>query len=143
MKHTYHMSPAAIAKALGMREREVSRVINSYELNLEIIKEINKTEKKGEAKKAISVDGRKKFSTIDELFKVRDMEEWREKPANVTIFKTLVVEGKIKRGADVRKLSKIVSDPKALEVLKKDGFDKALQVAGKKDPTADAPILES
>lgn len=141
MKHTYHMTPAAIAKALGMREKEVARVINSYELNLEIIKDIGKADKKGDGKKAASVDGRKKFSTIDELFKVRDMEEWRAKPANVSIFKTLVVEGKIKRGADVRKLSKVVNDPRALEVLKKDGFDKALYVVGKKDPTADAPIF--
>jgi hypothetical protein len=141
MKHTYQMAPAAIAKALGMREKEVEREIRSYELNLEVIKEISKTEKKGDSKKAASVDGRKKFSTIHEIFKVRDMEEWRAKPANIETFKKLVVEGKIKRGSDVRKLSKIVADPKALEVLKKDGFDKALHVVGKKDPTADAPIF--
>lgn len=142
MKHTYHMTPATIAKALGMREKEVDRVIASYELNLEIIQEIGKADKKGGGKKAASVDGRKKFSTIDELFKVRSMEEWRAKPANVSTFKTLVVEGKIKRGADVRKLSKIVNDPKAFDILKKDGFDKALHVVGKKDPTADAPIFK-
>lgn len=141
MKHAYNMSHAAIAKSLGMREKEVARVIGSYELNLEIIKEIEKPDRKGNGKKIAGVDGRKKFSTIDELFKVRDMEEWRTKPTNVSTFKKLVIEGKIKRGADVRKLSKIVNDPKAFEVLKKDGFDKALHVAGKKDPTADAPIF--
>ena len=141
MKHTYHMTPAAIAKALGMREKEVERDIRSYELNLDVIKDIGKAEKKDDAKKAAPMDGRKKFSTINELYKVRDMEEWRAKPANIETFKKLVVEGKIKRGADVRKLSKIVADPKALEVLKKDGFDKALHVVGKKDPTADAPIF--
>ena len=141
MKHTYDMKPAEIAKALGMREKEVDRVIKSYEMNLEIIKDIAKAEKRGDPKKAANLDGREKFSTIDELFKVRDMAEWRAKPANVAQFKKLVVEGKIKRGADVRKLAKIVNHPKAFEELKKNGFDKALQIAGKADPTANSPIF--
>lgn len=132
MHKTYHMSPATIAKALGMREKEVNRLLGSYQMNLEVIKELGK-EDKG--------DGRKKFSTIDELFKVRDMEEWRSKATNLKTFKKLIITGKLKRGQDVRKLPKIVSDPKAMEVLEKDGFDKAIQFVGKKDPTADAPIF--
>lgn len=132
MHKTYHMSAATIAKALGMREKEVNRLLGSYQMNLEVIKELGKDDKG---------DGRKKFSTIDELFKVRDMEEWRSKAANLKTFKTLVIDGKLKRGQDVRKLAKIVNDPKAMEVLKKDGFDKAIHFVGKKDPTADAPIF--
>lgn len=132
MHKTYAMSSAAIAKALGMREKEVNRLLGSYQMNLEVIKELGKDDKS---------DGRKKFSTIDELFKVRDMEDWRSKPANLKTFKALIIDGKLRRGQDVRKLSKIVADPKAMEALRKDGFDKAIHLVGKKDPTADAPIF--
>jgi hypothetical protein len=49
-----------------------------------------------------------------------------------------VVDGKLKLGADVRKLEHIIKNPTALKTLKKQNVESAMSIVGKADPTADS-----
>jgi len=127
MKTILQMDEKEIAQALGMTEREVARDLKSYEtMTHKLLPKI----KRGH--------GLDKWSFVQELYKRKDLEEYRNKPENVDAFVSLVVNDKIKRGADVRKLSKILKHPGASKVLAKHGVDSAISMVGKADPTADS-----
>ncbi|HTE39636.1 MAG TPA: hypothetical protein VK629_02330 [Steroidobacteraceae bacterium] len=125
------MQPMEIATAMGMSQTEVELLLKSYDVMNELVLPRVKTG-----------DGREKFSTVLELFKVGGMKEWSDKKANVKQFADLVVNGKVSRGQDVRAMPKIIADPRALEALKKEGFSKAISIVGKKDPTADSQLFK-
>lgn len=127
MRDQLGMDEKAIARTLGMRERDVIRDLKAYET---MTKKVLPKMKGG--------DGLDKWSFVQELFKRKDLEEYRAKPANVDEFVSLVVNKKVKHGADVRKLAKILKHKDAVKVLKKQDVDSAMSVVGKADPTADS-----
>jgi hypothetical protein len=127
MRDQLGMDEKAIARTLGMRERDVIRDLKAYET---MTKKVLPKMKGG--------DGLDKWSFVQELFKRKDLEEYRSKSANVDEFVSLVVNKKVKHGADVRKLAKILKHKAAVKVLKQHDVDSAMAVVGKADPTADS-----
>lgn len=129
--HTMHtrlgMDEKAIGQALGMHERDVIRDLKAYETMTQKL-----------LPKMKGASGLDKWSFVEELFKRKDLEEYRAKPANIDQFVSLVVNKKLKYGADVRKLAKILKHFGAFKVLKKQGVESAMSVVGQADPTADS-----
>lgn len=132
MNDSLKMQPKEIATAMGMSEKEVDLLLKTYEvMNQHVLPRIK------------TGDGREKFSTVLEVFKVKGMNEWASKKANIKELADLVVDGKLNRGQDVRKMPKIITDSRAYTALKKDGFDKAISIVGKKDPTVDSKLFKN
>jgi hypothetical protein len=127
MKVKLGMDEKTIARTLGMHERDVIRDLKSYETMTEKV-----------LPRVKGGSGLEKWSFVQEFYKSKDLEEYRSKPANVDEFVSMVANKKLKRGADVRKLAKILKHPSAVKVLKKQDIDTAMSVVGKADPTADS-----
>jgi hypothetical protein len=127
MHKKHGMDAKAIAQILSMTESEVLRDIRTYETMTE--KLIPKM--KGTA----AVE---KWSFFAEFYKRKGLEQYRSKPANVDEFVSLVRSGKLTRGADVRKLEKILKSKSAMKELKTKGVDSAMTTLGQADPTADS-----
>lgn len=123
------MSDKSIAKALGMQERVVTRLLETYKTMSEKVL----PKMKG--------NGLDKWSHVEEFFKNKELEDFRKKPTNVDEFVDLVVNKKIRHGADVRKLPRILKHARATKVLKNGGVDHAVSVLGKHDPTADSIVF--
>lgn len=131
MHNTLKMDEKAIAKALGMREGEVRKNLESYEVMAEKL-----------LPKMKNGNGLEKWSFVQEFFKRKQLEDFRSKSSNVDQFVSLVVSNKLKRGTDVRKFEKIVKHPRALEKLKKDGVESAMTVVAHVDPTANSTTFK-
>lgn len=131
MYTTLKMDEKAIAKALGMREGEVRKNLESYHVMTEKL-----------LPKMKNGNGLEKWSFVQELFKRKQLEDFRSKSSNVDQFVSLVVNNKLKRGTDVRKFEKIIKHPRALEKLKKDGVQSAMTVVGDVDPTANSTTFK-
>ncbi len=135
--HLHHMytnlkmDEKTIAQALGMRERDVIRDLNAYETMTEKL-----------LPKMTSGNGLDKWSFVQELYKRKGLEDYRSKPGNIDEFVALVVDKKLKQGADVRKLEKVIKHPGAVKTLKKQGIDNAMSIVGKADPTADSRTFQ-
>ena len=127
MRFTLQMDEKAIARALGMHERDVIRDLKAYETMTEKL-----------LPKMKGSNGLDKWSFVQELFKRKDLEEYRAKPSNIDEFVSLVVDKKLKHGADVRKLATILKHKDAVKVLKKQDVESAMSIVGKSDPTADS-----
>lgn len=134
--HLHHMhtalkmKPAEIAAAIGLGETEVSRLIQAYEtMCADVLPRIKDS------------DGRQKFSYVLEFYKNRKLADFRKNKQNVKFFTDLVVKNKLKKGDNVRDLHKIIESDRAKDVLKEDGFEKAIAHVGKSDPTADSPVF--
>lgn len=132
--HTMHtklgMDAKAIGRSLGMQERVVTRLLNAYET---MTKKILPKMQGG---------GLDKWSHVEEFFKNKELEEFRGKEDNVDDFVEMVVSKKLKHGADVRKLPKILKHSRATKALKKKGVEHALSVVGQSDPTADSVVFK-
>lgn len=71
----------------------------------------------------------RKFSYFLELYKKPELRDWLSaSPEALDDFVQWVGKGKIARGADVRELCDIVTNPRALAAFKDEGRDAALQV---------------
>jgi hypothetical protein len=125
------MDEKAIGQALGMRESDVIRDLKAYQVMTQKL-----------LPKMPSGNGLEKWSFVQELFKRKGLEEYRSKPENVDEFVSLVVDKKLKQGADVRRLEKILRHPSAVKTLKKQGVNDAMSVVGKADPTADSRTFQ-
>jgi len=127
MHKTHGMDTKAIGQMLSMTESEVLRDIRTYE---------TMTEKLFPKMKGMAA--LEKWSFFAEFYKRKGLEQYRTKPANVDQFVSLVRTGKLKRGADVRKLEKILKNKRAVKELKTKGVDSAMSMLGQADPTADS-----
>jgi len=134
--HLHHMNtdlkmtPAEIAAAMRMTDLEVRRLLQAYEtMTKDVIPRIK------------NADGREKFSYVLEFYKNKKLEDFRSKKENVKFFTDLVVKDKLKGGAEVRKLHKILGDERTKKMLKTDGYAKAIALVGKSDPTADSAMF--
>jgi hypothetical protein len=125
------MDPKAIARALGMHENKVKRLLAAYQVwTTQIVPKVH------------GKDALKLWSHAEEYFKSSELSEHRSVPANVEWFVKQVVTGKIERGEDVRKLAKIMKSKPAVRALEKGGVKKAVTIVSKKDPTADSKLLK-
>jgi hypothetical protein len=130
MRTKLKMDDKAIGQVLGIPEGEVARDIKAYETITEKL-----------LPKMKSANALEKWSFFEEFFKRKDLEDYRSKPTNVDAFVSLVRTGRLKHGADVRRLSKILKHKGATKVLKNQGFERALSTVGQADPTVDSPTF--
>jgi hypothetical protein len=132
--HTMHtelkMDVKSIARALGMQERVVARLLEAY-----------KTMREKVLPKIKGGRGLDRWSHVEEFYKNKDLEDYRKSESNIDEFVSMVVDKKLKHGAQVRDLPKILKHERATKVLKKEGFKEAFAVVGKMDPTADSVVF--
>jgi hypothetical protein len=113
-----------------MQERVVSRLLEAFDFwTNDLLPKM---------KNQSSLD---KWSHVEEFFKNKELEAYRQSSSNRNDFANLVANRKIKGGADVRKLPKILKSRRATKALKKDGMPKAIEVVGRVDPTADSAVF--
>lgn len=133
--HTMHkrlnMEPSAIAKALGLRENDVKRDLTAYAtMTDKLLPKMN------------GGNVLQKWSFVQELYKRKELEGYRLKEENIDEFVSMIVDGRLKRGTDVRDLEKVLQVPAAVKTLKKKGMGAAISVVSKVDPTVDSPSLK-
>jgi hypothetical protein len=130
MRTNLKMDDKTIGQVLGIGELEVARQIKAYDT---ITKQLLPKMKGANAASVLE-----KWSIFDEFFKRKELDDYRQKATNVNEFVSIVASGKLKHGANVRQLGKILKHKGALKVLKTDGFEKALSTVGQADPTVDS-----
>lgn len=124
----FNMDAKAIAKSLGMQERNVIQQLKAYEtMNKKVLP-------KG--------GGLNKWSYVLELYKNKNLEDFRNKARNVDKFVDWVVEDRLEKGADVRELPKILKSKRAAKVLEAKGAAEAIKVVGKSDPTVNSKVFK-
>jgi hypothetical protein len=128
LHNMHHLSYDTIAKHLGMGKITVIRMVDVYKATEEYGR--RHTEDK---------QWYHKFTYFDELYKKRDLKEFRENTVNVIKFGDWVKEEKFHDVRDVRDLPKIVTDNEALEVLERAKIDDARRIVESKDPTIKSP----
>lgn len=131
MRTTLNMTPADIARVLGLSPGLVNTLLDAHAAMT-----------KHYVTKAKPGEDRKVWSHFLEFQKNKKLAGFRGNEENVKIFAKLVKDGKIKKGADVRRLPAIVADPKALQKLTKQGLDAAIREVGKGDPTKVYPLFK-
>lgn len=123
LHNLYHRSYDFLAKHLGMGKVTVIRMADVYE----------QTNKYGRRFKD-DQEWFHKFTYFDELYKRRDLKEFRELQKNVDRFANWVHEKKFKDVRDVRALARVLADDDALRVLEREKFVKAYRVVERKNP---------
>ncbi len=129
--HKFSYTPEQIAdETRNMTPREVKQTLEAYEF---LIKEVMPRAGKGHDQKFLE----SKWSHALELVKNREMTEMRKDPGFRKDFATLLIKNQIK-GAEVRRLPKIVKSKRASKALRAGGFKKAEAVLKKADPTLES-----
>lgn len=129
MHSTLKMTNKEIAQSLGLQVRVVERLLQAYKTMAEKVL----PKMKG--------GGLGKWSHVEEFYKNKELEDYRQNKAQVDEFVGLVVSGKIKKGEDVRMLPKILASPQAKRALEAKGVEAAVTVLGKQDPTTDSTVF--
>lgn len=125
------MDPKDIAVAVGMSEPDVLRAIDNYEtVKTELIPKLGRAE------------GMKRYSYIEEINKNKKLAEVRKTRAGKGYLVKAVLDGKFKRGDEVRDLPKILANPKAKAAFDKKDHAAAMKVLARKDPTIEFPVLK-
>jgi len=119
LRHEHKMDVAEITRVTGIPDEEVKHLLRTYEIMTEKL-----------LPKVSGKKGLKKFSYVYEAVKNPGLDSWLSKPKNEDEFVRWVAEGKLKKGADVRALPKIIKKPAAVEALRgeRDGGKKAVQM---------------
>jgi hypothetical protein len=125
------MEPAEIARVLGLSVNEINTLLDAYD-----------SMTKHYVSKTAAGEEKRVWSHFLEFHKNPNLAKFRQNEENVKTFAKLVKEGKIKKGADVRKLPAIVAQPKALQKLEKQGLDAAISEVGKGDPSKVYPLFK-
>ena len=129
--HKFKCTPEQIAdETRNMTPREVEQNLEAYEF---LIKEVMPRAGKGHDQKFLE----SKWSHALELVKSREMAEMRKQPSFRKDFANLLIKDQIK-GAEVRRLPKIVRSKHASKALKTGGFKKAEAVLKRADPTVES-----
>jgi len=129
-KHIYRlnrfhgMSYDALAGYLGMGKVTIQRSIIIYNLILDYSRRFPDDK-----------EWFHKFTYFEELFKRKDLKEFRDDKNFVQEFAKWIHDEKFRDHRDVRQLRKILIDEDAFAAFKKDGFSAALVVLENKDPS--------
>lgn len=117
---------------LRMSKSKIAQKIAAYEETKTYLSEFN------------DPNGIRRFSHFEELMKKRELREYRESnPEFKKEFRKWVFEGKFPDAKDVRNLPEILSNPKALEVLKRKEIQAAVHVLNKEDPSRSSDLYYS
>jgi hypothetical protein len=126
--HTYKCTPEQIAdETRNMSKREVEQYLEAYEY---LIKEVLPTAGKRTDESFLE----SKWSHALEFVKNRELGTMRSDPTVRKTFAKLLTNNQIK-GAEVRRLPKILQNKRATKILKASGFKAAEAVLKKADPT--------
>jgi len=119
LKHEHKMDVAEITRVTGIPDEQVKHLLRTYEIMTDKV-----------LPKVAGKKGLKKFSYVYEAVKNPGLDSWLGEKKNEDEFVKWVAEGKLKRGADVRALPKIIKKPAAIKALRgdKDGGKKAVQM---------------
>ena len=129
--HKFGCTPEQIAdETRNMTPREVRQTLEAYEF---LIKEVMPRAGGGHDQKFLE----SKWSHALELVKNREMAEVRKDPGFRRDFANLLIKDQIK-GAEVRRLPKIVKSKSAAKALRSGGFKQAEAVLKKLDPTVES-----
>src|SRR5208337_1109604 len=112
-----------LAKHLGMGKVTLIRYADVYE----------QTDRYGNLFKD-EKDWYHKFTYFDELYKRKDLKDFRTLQQNVDKFAYWVHDGKFSDVRDVRRLANVLDDEDALKVLERANFREALQLVDNKNP---------
>ncbi len=82
------------------------------------------------------------WSFYAEFFKRKDLAAYRKTEEDKKWFADLVKSKKLGPAQNVRHLPTILDTPGAKDVLMKDGFDAAMKIVMKKDPTVGSPLFK-
>lgn len=111
-------------KKLGMGKATVIRAVEVY----------GATQRYGNKYK-IDKEWFRKFTYFDELYKRKDLKEFRGNPKNIDKFENWVFHKKLDDVREVRQLSKIFNDEEAMSEFEKKDFNAAINIIGSKDPS--------
>jgi len=113
-----------LSKKLGMGKSTVIRAVEVY----------GATQKYGDKYKA-DKEWFRKFTYFDELYKRKDLKEFRKEDKNLERFENWVFHKKLDDVREVRQLAKILQDEDAFKEFEKNDFDAAMNLIGLKDPS--------
>jgi len=113
-----------LAKTIGMSKPTIIRAAEVY----------SATEKYGK-KYIMDKEWFRKFTYFDELYKRKDLKEFRKENKNLEKFENWVFHKKLDDVRKVRKLALLLSDKDAMNEFEKRGFDAAMNIIGSKDPS--------
>ena len=114
-----------LSKKLGMGKSTVIRAVEVYAA----------TEKYGK-KYTEDEEWFSKFTYFDELYKRKDLKDFRKDKKNFEKFENWLFHEKFQRDVrKVRKLSQLLQDKEAMKEFEKNGFDAAMEIIGIKDPS--------
>jgi len=129
--HENGMSYDSLIKHVGMGKTTVIRYVDSYKATLDYGKMYFDDE-----------EWFHKFTYFDELYKKKDLQDFREDPRNIKQFSEWVHDKKFRDVRDVRLLSKIILDKKILEQFKRYGLVGAIKYIEESDPTMNSPAFK-
>lgn len=113
-----------LAKKLGMGKSTVIRSVDVYRA----------TQKYGDKYKT-DKEWFRKFTYFDELYKRKDLKEFRKESNNLGSFENWIFHKKLDDVREVRQLAKILQDKDAFKEFERKDFDAAMKVIGFKDPS--------
>jgi len=123
--HNIHgISYDNIARILGMGKVTVIRNVDVY----------NATQTYGK-RYPEDKEWFRKFTYFEELYKRKDLKDFRANIKNVDKFSEWVKNNKFHDVRDVRSLARVLADSEALEKLERHGFADAQKIIESKDPT--------
>jgi len=122
--NTHGLSYDDISKTLGMSKKTIIRAVKVYKT----------TEEYGE-KYGQDNEWFRKFTYFDELFKRKDLEEFRKEESNIKKFENWVYHKKIDDVREVRKLRLVIDDKDAFKDFEEKDFNEAMKTIASKDPT--------
>lgn len=124
LSKVHHLSYNDIAARVGMAKSTIQRAIICYQLVLDYSNRY--------------IDDKEwfnKYSYFEELFKRKDLVDFREHENNLTKFAKWVHDKKFHDYQDLRKLNLVMLDGTAYEEFEKHNFDAALRALEKNDPS--------
>jgi len=113
-----------LSKKLGMGKSTVIRAVEVY----------GATQKYGDKYKS-DKEWFRKFTYFDELYKRKDLKEFRKEDKNIEKFENWIFHKKLDDVREVRQLAKILQDKEAFKEFEKKDFDAAMSIIGLKDPS--------
>jgi len=134
LKETHNLSVEQITDCTRLTPAEVQQLLDAYDY---FIEELLPKLPKGQGVDELS----DKFSYALEFIRSRKLRDIRKDPKHRSTVAKLIVKGKLKKGAQVRELHKILNDKEASKVIKKEGFEAAKKLRGETDPTVDSQIF--
>ncbi|MCK5624778.1 hypothetical protein KAI04_02970 [Candidatus Pacearchaeota archaeon] len=113
-----------LSKELGMGKKTVMRAVKVYKATEEYGKKYDKDE-----------EWFRKFTYFDELYKRRDLEEFRKEKKNLKKFENWIFHKKLDDVREVRKLGLFLQDKEVVIEFEEKGFDAAMEMIGQRDPS--------